>query len=121
MVFVRAKNVGGKTYYQLVENYRPEGSNTPRQRVLLHLGRYDTVEAALKGWPLEIRRLRRDAAKLRAGYENWPRKDGSVSDDADMPGYVRSRLRTACSMEHRADALETHLMRLKELVRERRK
>jgi hypothetical protein len=99
MVFVRAKNVDGREYYQLVENYRPEGSKTPRQRFLLHLGRYDTVEAALKGWPREIRRLRRDAAKLRERYENGPRKDGS--DDA-VPRYVRARLRTACSMELRA-------------------
>jgi hypothetical protein len=120
MVFVRAKNVGGKKYYQLVENYRPEGSNTPRQRVLIHLGHYDTTEAALKGWPREIRRLRRDAAKLRDAYENWPQKNGRPSDDA-VPGHVRARLRTACSMEHRADALEAHLVRLKELVHERRK
>jgi hypothetical protein len=51
MVFVRAKNVGGRNYYQLVDNYRLEGSKTPRRRILLHLGRYDTVEGALKGWP----------------------------------------------------------------------
>jgi hypothetical protein len=117
MVFVKAKNVGGKKYYQLVENYRPEESNTPRQRVLLHLGRYDTVEAALKGWPREIRGLRRDAAKIRERYENWPSKDGS--DDA-VPGHMRARLRTARFVEHRADALALHLVRLKRLVRERR-
>src|SRR3982750_3322166 len=118
MVFVRAKIVGGRTYYQLVENYRPEGSNTPRQRVLLHLGRFDTVEAALKGWPLEIRRLRRDAAKIRDRYEDLQREDGSA--DA-VPGYVRNWLQSATSMEQRADFLEAHLVRLKELVRERRK
>ena len=118
MVFVRAKKVGGREYYQLVENYRPEGSKAPRQRVLLHLGRYDTVEAALKGWPRELRRLRRDAAKIRERYENATRRDGS--EDA-VPGYVRTWLQSATSMENRADALETNLMRLKELVRERRK
>jgi hypothetical protein len=116
-VFVRAKKVGGGTYYQLLENYRLEESHTPRQRVLLHLGRYDTVEAALKGWPREIRGLRRDAAKIRVRYENWPRKDGS--DDA-VPGHVRARLRTARFVEHRADTLACHLVRLKELVWERR-
>jgi hypothetical protein len=118
MVFVRAKNVGGKKYYQLVENYRPEGSNTPRQRVLLHLGRYDTVEAALKGWPREIRSLRRDAAKIRERFEKATRRDGSA--DA-VPGYVPTWLQTATSMEQRAETLEAHLVRLKELVRERRK
>jgi hypothetical protein len=117
-VFVRAKKVGGGTYYQLVENYRSEGSNTPRQRVLLHLGRYDTVEAALKGWPREIRNLRRDAAKIRERYENATRRDGSA--DA-VPGHVRGLLRTVSTMENRADALETPLVRLRELVRERRK
>src|SRR4051812_36600115 len=91
-VFKRAKKVGDATYYQLVENHRDEESKTPRQRVLLHLGRYDTIEAALKGWPREIRGLRRDAEKIREGYENWPRKDGS--DDA-VPGHVRARFRTA--------------------------
>ena len=113
----RPKNVGGETYYQLVENYRPEGSKTPRQRVLLHLGRCDTIEAALKGWPREIRSLRRDAVKIRERFENVTRKDGSA--DA-VPGYVRTWLQSATSMEQRADALETNLMRLKELVRERR-
>ena len=116
-MFVRAKKVGGGTYYQLLENYRLEESHTPRQRVLLHLGRYDTVEAALKGWPREIRNLRRDAAKIRERYENATRRDGSA--DA-VPGHVRTWLQTASSMEHRAETLEAHLVRLKELVQERR-
>jgi hypothetical protein len=116
-VFKRAKKVGDATYYKLVENHRDEGSKTPRQRVLLHLGRYDAIEAALN-WPREIRGLRRDAEKIRERYENWPRKDGS--DDA-VPGHTRARLRTARFVEHRADALASHLVRLKVLVRERRK
>lgn len=119
MVFVRAKDVGGRKYYQLVENYRPEGSKTPRQRVLLHLGHYDTIEAALKGWPREIRRLRRDAAKLRGMYEDWQRNRGGTASDT-APGYVRAWLQTATSMELRSDALETHLLQLKELVKTRR-
>ena len=118
MVFVRAKNVCGGKYYQLVENYRLEGSKTPRQRVLLHLGPYDTVKGALKAWPRDVRGLRLDAAKLLEGCEYWPRKEGY---DALVPGYVRAWRETASSMEQRADALETHLVRLKELVRERRK
>jgi hypothetical protein len=119
MVFVRAKNLGGRNYYQLVENYRLEGSKTPRRRVLLHLGRYDTIEAALKGWPREIRCLRRDADKLRDRYGNGPgNEDGS--EDA-VPGYVRAWLETASSIEQRAEALEAHHARLRELVGERRK
>jgi hypothetical protein len=50
MAFVRAKKVpgsGGKvyTYYQLVEGYRTEDGKV-RQRVLKHLGRFDSIEDA---------------------------------------------------------------------------
>jgi hypothetical protein len=38
MAFVRKKRVGPYEYYQLVENRWMEGQ--PRQRVLVHLGRY---------------------------------------------------------------------------------
>ncbi len=58
MVFVRAKKVGDKIYYQLVESYRPHKGSSPRQRVLLHLGSYSTVEEALKKWPKDLERLR---------------------------------------------------------------
>jgi hypothetical protein len=37
------------TYYQLVEGYRNEGGKV-KQRVLAHLGRNDSVEAALENW-----------------------------------------------------------------------
>ena len=49
MAFVRRKRVGPYEYYQLVENRWIDGK--PRQRVLLHLGRYTTVEAALVDQP----------------------------------------------------------------------
>jgi hypothetical protein len=61
-VFVRKKSKpqGGSAYYQLVESHRVDGK--PRQRVVLHLGRHQTVDEALKGWP-------RDASSLqRHGY-----------------------------------------------------
>ncbi len=47
MVFVRRKKMGGKHYYQLVRNYREEGKH--RQKVLCHLGIYDSIEAAIEG------------------------------------------------------------------------
>jgi hypothetical protein len=46
-------------YFQLVESYRPEGVDTPRTRVLVHLGEYETPEAALAAWPQQVEHLRR--------------------------------------------------------------
>jgi DNA repair exonuclease SbcCD nuclease subunit len=45
LAFYRTKRVRGKEYRQLVENYRDE-SGKHKQRVLAHLGRYETVEEA---------------------------------------------------------------------------
>ncbi len=71
MAFVRRKRVGGGEYYQLVESRRVDGK--PRQKVLVHLGRYPTVDDALRRWPREIGRLRRagaaNADKLEAKLE----------------------------------------------------
>ena len=61
LAFVRIKRIDGGEYYQLVESRRIEGK--PRQKVLVHLGHYPTVDEALKAWPREVGRLRRD------GYE----------------------------------------------------
>jgi hypothetical protein len=47
LAFVRRKKMGGRHYYQLVRNYREEGKH--RQKVLCHLGVYDSVEAAIAG------------------------------------------------------------------------
>ena len=45
MAFVRSKNVNGRRYYQLVENYREGGKH--RQRVLAHLGKHPTLKDAI--------------------------------------------------------------------------
>jgi hypothetical protein len=62
-VFIRKKkhHHGGSAYYQLVESRRIDGK--PRQKVVLHLNQYPTVDDALKGWPKDVSRLRR------GGYE----------------------------------------------------
>jgi hypothetical protein len=59
-MFVRKKRKpqGGNAYYQLVESRRIDGK--PRQKVILHLSHYPTVDDALKGWPRDVTRLRRD-------------------------------------------------------------
>jgi hypothetical protein len=58
-VFVRKKTKpqGSSAYYQLVESRRVDGK--PRQKVILHLNHYPTVDEALKGWPRDAFSLRR--------------------------------------------------------------
>ena len=57
MAYVRTKKVKGWEYYQLVESRRVDGK--PRQKVILHLNHYPTVDEALKGWPRDASSLRR--------------------------------------------------------------
>src|SRR3954453_23615852 len=80
MAFVRRKRVGPYEYYQLVESRWVDGK--PRQRVLLHLGRYATVEAALEGWPKEIEGLRRFTHQRRQKAEQLT-KNGSSQATVD--------------------------------------
>ena len=44
MAYVRKKKVGKYEYYQLVEGKRVDGK--VRQRVIAHLGKHDSIEAA---------------------------------------------------------------------------
>jgi hypothetical protein len=51
VAYVREKKVPGKrgkvySYYQLVEGYRDPETGKARQRVLKHLGRFDSIEDA---------------------------------------------------------------------------
>jgi hypothetical protein len=72
MAFIRGKQSGGHTYYQVVESYRPEGSKTPRQRVLAYMGKHATIEDALAEWEPRIEILRRWAGEeaRERGYED---------------------------------------------------
>ncbi len=103
-MFVRKKRVRHEDYYQLVESHRVDGK--PRQKVLLHLGRHPTVEAALKAWPREAKRLRREADRKR---EFVP-----VGGEADA--YYRGVLKTAASLDSRAEDLERKRERLREIA-----
>jgi hypothetical protein len=64
MAFVRIKRIDGGEYHQLVESRRVDGK--PRQKVLIHLGSYPTVDEALKRWPREVGRLRRSGSEKAA-------------------------------------------------------
>lgn len=101
MVFLRRKSMRGRTYHQLVESYRSDGQ--PRQRVLLHLGRYETVDAALEGWPKDIQRLRRRAEAARRADPSPP-----------LPGMEKRPSEGPERLERRADDLEENLKKLKE-------
>lgn len=103
MAYVRAKEIKGVVYHQLVESRRVEGK--PRQKVLLHLGKHPTVDDALKKWPGEIRRLRRLAREQR---DKVPRGQNPTSTDRDI-------LKRANSADKRADTLEANLKKLREL------
>ncbi len=106
MAFVRRKRVGPYEYYQLVENRWMDGK--PRQRVLLHLGRYTTVEAALEGWPKEVEGLRRFASQRRDKAERL--KKGDVAEQ--MVATVVERAQKA---EKLADEIAAKLKRLQDL------
>jgi hypothetical protein len=70
------------TYYQLVESRRVNGQ--PRQRLIAHLGRYPSVDAAIRGLPGEIQDLnRRNCSELaivklqlKLDYLRWLRSQG---------------------------------------------
>ena len=107
MAFVRKKRLGGYEYYQLVENRWIDGK--PRQRVLLHLGRYSDIEVALKEWPGAIERLGRFAQREREKAERLSEDPGSTSARSWA---ARDR---ATKAERRAGALATNLKKLHDL------
>jgi hypothetical protein len=97
VAYVRKKKVKGQVYHQIVANHRVDGR--PRQRVLLHLGNYPTVDDALEGWPKDIERLRALAREVRGKT-----REGSISESAN-----RKALERAASAERRAAVLEAKL------------
>jgi hypothetical protein len=110
-MFVRKKVVKGRDYYQLVESRRVDGQ--PRQKVLLHLGRYETVEAAQKGWSKDIRRLRRQARRERE------RLGQDVPERRELFPFERDMLKKAENAERKAARLANKLERLRRIVAQR--
>jgi hypothetical protein len=106
MVFVRRKRVGPYEYYQLVESYLVDGK--PRQRVLLHLGRYPTVDAALEGWPKETEGLRRFARQQRDTAER-------LTNDSSSKTAADAALKRAQKAEALADDIAAKLEKLDDL------
>jgi hypothetical protein len=107
MAYVRKKKVKGHEYYQLVESHRVDGK--PRQRVLMHLSKEPTVDAALENWPKDIKYLRRQAKKHGDHYENLP-------EESKNQRYFKKNFKDiADSARMRADALQARFNKLRSL------
>ena len=107
MTYVRRKKVKRYEYYQLVENHRVDGK--PRQRVIMHLGKEPTVDAALENWPKEIKNLRRRAKEHGDRYEKLPEENKNER-------YFKKTFRDpAESARIKADALAARLKKLRNL------
>src|SRR5215207_1424328 len=107
MTYVRKKKVKRYEYYQLVESHRVNGK--PRQRVILHLSKEPTVDAALENWPKEIKYLRRRAKKHGDHYENLP------EESKDQRYFKKNFKDIADSTAMQADALQARLNKLRGL------
>ena len=104
MAFVRRKRVGPYEYYQLVENQWMDGK--PRQRVLLHLGHYTSVEAALEGWSKEIEGLRRFAS------QQWDKADRLKKEERSFERTLETLIERARKAEKLADEITAKLKKL---------
>ena len=107
MAFVRRKRVGPYEYHQLVENRWIEGK--PRQRVLLHLGRYASVEAALEGWPKEVEGLHRFAG------QQWDKADRLKKEERSFERTLETFIERARKAEKLADEIAAKLKKLRDL------
>src|SRR5215217_2282742 len=107
MTYVRKKRVKRYEYYQLVENHRVDGK--PRQRVIMHLGKEPTVDAALENWPKEIKYRRRRAKKRGDRYENLP-------EELKNQRYFKEKFKDIADSDRmKADALQARLKKLRSL------
>jgi hypothetical protein len=107
VAFVRRKRVGPYEYHQLVENRWIGGK--PRQRVLLHLGRYISVEAALEGWPKEVQGLRHFVS------QQFDKADRLKKEERSFERRLESLLERARKAEKLADEIAAKLKALHDL------
>jgi hypothetical protein len=107
VAFMRKKRVGPYEYHQLVENRWIDGK--PRQRVLLHLGRYASVEAALEGWPKEVEGLHRFAS------QQWDKADRLKKEEPSFEWTLETLVGRARKAEKLADEIEAKLKKLQDL------
>lgn len=99
--------MGPYEYYQLVESRLVDGK--PRQSVLLHLGRYPSVEVALESWPREVQGLRRFAD------QQWDKADRLKKEERSFERTLETLLERARKAEELADGIVAKLEKLQEL------
>jgi hypothetical protein len=104
---VRRKKVGPYEYYQLVESRLVDGK--PRQRVLIHLGRYASVEAAQEEWPKEVEGLRRFVSL------QWDKADRLKKEERSFERTLETLLERARKAEELADEIAAKLKKLHDL------
>src|SRR5919107_629684 len=86
-MFARVKESRNGEYLQIVENYRDEGR--VRQRMVLYVGHYDSIDDALHRMPGELRNWRARRTRI-AGHEEVSRKE--VEDLNYLIGVTDGRL-----------------------------
>ena len=67
-MFARVKESRNDEYLQIVENYRDAGR--VRQRLVMYVGHYDSIEDALHDLPNRRRRVRGQATKAERGAQH---------------------------------------------------
>src|SRR5215217_9229932 len=74
-MFARVKKGRKAEYLQIVENYRDGGK--VRQRLVLYVGRYESIDDALHRMPRDLRNWRRERTRITriAGHEEFARKE----------------------------------------------
>lgn len=93
MAYVRKKRIGERQYYQLVVGRRVNGR--VRQRVIVHLGKYPTVDEAVKAWRSELNRTRAAAHQYESEANVLESKVVALESEADMLDNHLSRLSSA--------------------------
>lgn len=107
MAFIRSKTVGGKKYYQLVQNYRDAGRH--RQKVLCHLGINDNFEGAIAEASCEEALLRSEESKCLRDLEGMKEDILAMFNNKygdDLPTHSEAVKRSRAIHEEDANLLQ---------------
>jgi hypothetical protein len=119
-MFARVKNSGMGEWLQIVENYR-DGDRI-RQRLVLYVGHYDSLESALKLMPRDVGSLRRRATHSERAYEKTLRGAWFEEDEAWYRQRAERDRRAAEELAAKLEALRTLVKEYPGLVeRDRRR
>ena len=101
---MRRKRVGPYEYYQLAESRLVDGK--PRQRVLVHQGRYASVDTALEGWPKGVEGMRRFAS------QQWDEADQLKKEERSLERTLETFIARASKAEKLAAEITGTLKKL---------